>query len=153
MTIDHINQVLGSHGPLRRLLLQHYRLVDRFPRAAEDDDEDYGYGYGGFRSRRRKPIPKGDRFPKVPSERGKELMDSGIYGSNEGFVDKLRKRKNNVSEQLLWRRLGLDARGTCSRANRLLAQVGFSQSFHIFGKGANYLQNLDKGHGAQHHSS
>ena len=65
----------------------------------------------------------GERFPKIPSEQGKELMDSGIYGSNEYFVDRRRKRKNNLSERLMWRKLGLEARGSSRRANRYLAQV------------------------------
>ncbi len=120
VTIDQINAVLGSHGPLRRLLLSHYRQ-NRAQRASGDDDEEWGSGYGGFPPRRR-PKPRGDRFPKVPSEAGQALMDSGTYGSNENFVDKRRKRKNNLSERLMWRRLGLDARGTCRRANRYLAQ-------------------------------
>lgn len=50
-------------------------------------------------------------------------MDSGMYGANENFVDTRRRRKNNLSERLMWRRLGLDARGTSRRANRYLAQV------------------------------
>jgi hypothetical protein len=122
VTIDQINAVLGSHGPLRRLLLNHYRR-DRGQRASDDDDDEYVSGYGGFAPRRRRPKVIGDKFPKIPSEQGKALMNSGLYGYNEHFVDRRRKRKNNVSERLLWRKLGLDARGSSRRANRYIAQV------------------------------
>ena len=121
VTIDQINAVLGNHGPLRRLLLNHYRR-DRGQRASDDDDDEYVSGYGGFARRRGRPKANGDKFPKIPSEQGKTLMDSGIYGCNEHFVDRRRKRKNNISERLLWRRLGLDARGSARRANRFIAQ-------------------------------
>lgn len=121
VTLDQINAVLGSHGPLRRLLLNHYR-GSRGHRASDDDDDEYVSGYGGF-SRRRRPKVTGDKFPKVPSEQGKTLMNSGMYGYNENFVDRRRRRKNNVSERLLWRKLGLDARGSSRRANRYIAQV------------------------------
>ena len=122
VTIDQINAVLGSHGPLRRLLLSHYRR-DRASRASDDDEDEYASGYGGFAPRRRRPKITGDKFPKIPSEQGKALMSSGIYGYNENFVDRRRKRKANVNEKLLWRKLGLDARGSSRRANRYVAQV------------------------------
>ena len=121
VTIDHINAALGSHGPRRRLLFNHFRR-DRGQRASDDDDDEFVSGYGGFVRRRGRPKVFGDRFPKTPSEQGKTLMDSGTYGCNEHFVDRRRKRKNNVSERLLWRRLGLEARGSARRANRLIAQ-------------------------------
>src|SRR5437870_5445017 len=76
VTIDQINAVLGNHGPLRRLLLNHYRR-DRGQRASDDDDDEYVSGYGGFTRRRGRPKANGDKFPKIPSEQGKTLMDSG----------------------------------------------------------------------------
>jgi hypothetical protein len=90
---------------------------------SDDDDDDHGSGYGGFATRLRRPKVIGDKFPKIPSEQGKVLMNSGLYGYAEHFVDRRRKRKNNVSERLLWRKLGLDARGSFRRANRYIAQV------------------------------
>ena len=126
VTMEQINQVLGQHGPLRRLLMSHYRLVNR--RDQDEDDEDYSLGYGGFSNRRRrKPKAGGNRFPKVPSEQGRALMASGIYGGRDNFTDVRRKRKTNVSERLMWRQLGLDPRSSTRRANRLIAQVGHSE--------------------------
>ena len=89
----------------------------------EDDDDDGSYTFSNaYRRRRRRPKPAGDRFPKIPSEAGKELMTSGTYGSRDSFVDIRRRRRRNMSERLMWRRLGLDARPSTSRQNRLIAQ-------------------------------
>ncbi|KAJ2991457.1 hypothetical protein NUW58_g2504 [Xylaria curta] len=47
----------------------------------EEDDDDYSWGP---RSRgRRHPDPDPNRFPKVPSEKGTELMNSGTFGAND----------------------------------------------------------------------
>jgi hypothetical protein len=147
VTLDQINAVLGSNGPLRRLLLNHYRR-DRGHRASDDDDDEYMSGYGGFGPRRRRPKVTGERFPKIPSVQGQALMDSGLYGCNEYFVDRRRKRKNNVSERLLWRKLGLDARGSSRRANRYIAQVCALKIQRI-----PLLTILLTGYGAQHNPS
>jgi len=121
VTLQDINQLLGSHGPLRRLLLSRYRIVQ--PGIRDDDDDNDETGLGAFsRRRRRRPRPSGDRFPKVPSEAGRELMDSGLYGSRDSHVDIRRKRRRTVSERLMWRRLGVDARSSMKKQNRLLAQ-------------------------------
>ncbi len=48
----------------------------------EDDDGDE-YEENGWRRRRRRRRLDPDRFPKVPSETGAELMNSGKFGSNE----------------------------------------------------------------------
>ena len=92
----------------------------------DDDDDDDEYettAYGGFhRRRRRRPKPTGDRFPKIPSESGRELMCSGPYGQADSFIDTRRKRRRTFSERLMWRRLGLDPRSSMRRQNRLIAQ-------------------------------
>jgi DDB1- and CUL4-associated factor 11 len=88
----------------------------------DDDEDEIVPGYGGFGRRRRRPKPTGDRFPKIPSAAGKVLQNSGIYGQRDHFIDIRRKRKTTVGERLMWRRLGMDGRGSMRRQNRLLAQ-------------------------------
>jgi len=133
VTIAEINQLLGSDGPLRRLLLSRYRLIspsghnlfdDDDDDDNDDDDDDYESSLfaGLHRRRRRRPKPHGERFPKVPSDAGKGLMNSGVYGGRDDDVDLRRKRRRTVSERLLWRRLGTDARSSLRRQNHLLAQ-------------------------------
>ena len=123
VTIAEINQVLGAHGPLRRLLMSHYRLVNPRTRDEDSDDDEQIGGYGGFvPRRRRKKIPSAERFPKIPSEEGKALMSSGVYGSKAHFADRRRRRKTTLAEKLMYRRLGVDARSSAYRSNRLLTQ-------------------------------
>ena len=117
VTSQQIIRLLGANG-LRRMLQSHGLIGTRTLRGLDDNElED---GYGGLRRRRTRDP---NRFPKVPSDVGKELMDSGIYGSRDGFVDVRRQRKTNLSQRLMWRKLGVEARGTQRRANQLIAQV------------------------------
>ena len=89
-------------------------------RDLDDDDEDDWFG--GGRRRRRRPKQTGDRFPKVPSEAGQALMNSGTYGLRDSHVDTRRRRRANFNERLMWRRLGLDPRSSMRRQSRLIAQ-------------------------------
>lgn len=50
-------------------------------------------------------------------------MQSGLYGSRDHFSDIRRRRKNNISERLMWRKLGFEPRGSYRRANRLISQA------------------------------
>ena len=50
-------------------------------------------------------------------------MSSGVYGGRDHFTDVRKRRKQTVSERLMWRRLGLSSSSTCSRENKLLAQA------------------------------
>ena len=103
--------------------MSHYRLVNPRTRDADSDDDEQIGGYGGFGTRRRRrPKPSGDRFPKIPSEAGKLLMQSGVHGSQPHFTDTRRKRKISLAEKLMYRRLGVDARSSAIRSNRLLSQ-------------------------------
>jgi DDB1- and CUL4-associated factor 11 len=85
----------------------------------DDDDDDW---FNSSRRRRKRPKPTGERFPKIPSEAGQALMSSGVYGLRDSFVDTRRRRRSTFSERLMWRRLGLDARSSMRRQNRLIAQ-------------------------------
>ncbi|KIW88769.1 uncharacterized protein Z519_10816 [Cladophialophora bantiana CBS 173.52] len=128
VTLNDIRGLLSASAPFRQLILSRYRLVGPTGRSLfaddDDDDDDDLHEYGGFSRRRRaqRQKPKGDRFPKVPSEAGKALMNSGIYGCRDSYLDILRKRRRTVSERLLWRRLGSEARSTMRRQNNLIAQ-------------------------------
>jgi DDB1- and CUL4-associated factor 11 len=131
VTAEDIRTLLTSSAPLRQLILSRYRLLGPNGRGGhhtwgddDDDDDDDDFGYGGLRTRRRRqrPQPKGDRFPKLPSEEGMALMNSGIYGQRDTHLDIRRKRRRTVAERLLWRRLGLEARSSMKRQNNLLAQ-------------------------------
>ncbi|EXJ85611.1 hypothetical protein A1O1_05977 [Capronia coronata CBS 617.96] len=130
VTTADIRSLLNASAPLRQLILSRYRLLgpsgrDLFGDDDDEEEEDFeSSSYGGFhgRRRRRRPKPAADRFPKVPSDNGRALMNSGLYGTRDDFVDILRKRRRTVSERLVWRRLGLDGRSTMRRQNRLIAQ-------------------------------
>lgn len=103
--------------------MTHYRLTNPRTRDTDSDDEEQIGGYGGFAPRRRrKRIPSSERFPKIPSEAGKALMSSGVYGSSPHFTDTRRSRKQSLSEKLMYRRLGICARSSTQRDNRLLTQ-------------------------------
>lgn len=64
------------------------------------DDDDGGWG---FRRRRRRSPPDPNRFPKVPSEKGTELMHSGTFGSTDRHITS-RKR---LARRILDRELGI----------------------------------------------
>ncbi|ETI28270.1 hypothetical protein G647_00719 [Cladophialophora carrionii CBS 160.54] len=124
VTANDIRGLLSASAPLRQLILSRYRLLGPNGRDlfADDDDDDEDYLYGARRRRARRPKPQGDRFPKVPSDAGRALMNLGTFGCRDSYLDIRRKRRRNVSERLLWRRLGLEARSTMKRQNNLMAQ-------------------------------
>lgn len=98
----------------------------------DDDDTDQNETYSHRRrnmptcaGRQSHPKKLVDKFPKVPSARGQELMKSGHYGVRDHFSDIMRKRNKNLGERLMWRRLGAHSRGSFQQANGLISQVGF----------------------------
>lgn len=97
---------------LRRSNLGHL-LFDN----AEEDDEEFAWGP---RQRRRQLDP--NRFPKVPSEKGTELMNSGTFGASEKVSSNLRSKKR-LARRILDRELGIGNR-TGRRVNQgMIAQV------------------------------
>jgi DDB1- and CUL4-associated factor 11 len=72
------------------------------------DDEDGGDPF--LRSRRRPLDP--DRFPKVPSDKGRELMSSGVFGANDTESNHLGHKKR-LARRVLDRELGIG--GTTGR--------------------------------------
>ena len=123
---NQILQLLG-HAGLRRIFASHGGATFGLANLDEDDDEEEddsmegGYGSMVGRRRRKRKASKVE-FPKVPSEVGRELMDSGNFGSNEYYQDILRRKKQKPSRRILSRELGLDAIQD-RRGNKLLSQV------------------------------
>jgi WD repeat-containing protein 23 len=75
---------------------------------------------------RRRPLDP-DRFPKVPSEKGTELMNSGTFGLNEAhkvLSGNIHKRKR-LARRIMDRELASDDFVHQKLNNRLMAQVGF----------------------------
>lgn len=75
---------------------------------------------GRRRRRRRAATPV--EFPKVPSDIGRELMNSGTFGSNEYYQDIVRKKKRKLARRVMSRELGLDTVHD-KRISRLLLQA------------------------------
>lgn len=122
-------QVLSllNAGGLRRILQTHGLLGGSGLFADDDDDDEYGYG--GYRVRRRRANrAAGHAFPKVPSENGRALMNSGSYGNNLNYVDEQKKRKKTLAAKLMWRELGIGTPSDQKRDVRAVFQV--RHAFH-----------------------
>lgn len=94
----------------------------------DDDDDDFN---PMWRRRRRRPKPNPNRFPKVPSDEGAELMRSGTFGSNEAqditSVDedgRIIQKKKKLARRILDRELATGDYAGQKLNNRLMAQVG-----------------------------
>ncbi|KAI1140651.1 WD40 repeat-like protein [Hypoxylon sp. FL0543] len=82
----------------------------------ESDDEDYSpFGY-----RRRPRAMDPDRFPKVPSEKGRELMNSGTFGASS--IYSRIKTKKQLARRILDRELGMGNRATRNINQGVMAQ-------------------------------
>ena len=86
------------------------------------DDDDGGWG---FRRRRRRSPPDPNRFPKVPSEKGTELMHSGTFGSTDRHITS-RKR---LARRILDRELGIGNQSERKINQDIMAQVCHLSSF------------------------
>ena len=87
-----------------------------------DEDDEHDGTYGSLRSRRRKQRRSSDVFPKVPSETGKELMESGVFGTNEREQGRY-ERKTKLSARIMRRELALESPGKQRSCNKLASQV------------------------------
>ncbi|KAI0183823.1 LEC14B protein [Xylaria flabelliformis] len=85
----------------------------------DDDDDDDG-NWGATRLRRRRTLDP-NRFPKVPSEKGRALMNSGTFGAVD-ISSPLRKKKQ-LARRILERELG-----TGDRSYRRMNQGMIAQS-------------------------
>ncbi|KAH7037144.1 WD40-repeat-containing domain protein [Microdochium trichocladiopsis] len=99
--------------------LQQRRILDLLRRANLGhlfaDDEELLNSLDDSRRRPRDP----DRFPKVPSEKGRELMSSGVFGRSE--VSRLRTKKR-LARRLLDRELGLGTKSARQVNQSAIAQ-------------------------------
>ena len=81
----------------------------------DEDDPDYYPRGMGRRFRRNRAD-----FPKVPSDEGRELMESGSFGTNERDDHIIRKKK--LASSIMRRELGLGSPGKERSTNKLAAQ-------------------------------
>jgi len=98
-------------------------------RLNDDDDEDEDAEFNPmWGRRRRRPTLDPDRFPKVPSDKGTELMNSGTFGSNEvqaissGDRNGIGKKKK-LARRILDRELATESHAKQKANQRLMAQV------------------------------
>jgi WD repeat-containing protein 23 len=112
-------------------LLQHSELGRIFQLAANEedlDDEDDDTDFNPRWRRRRRPKPDPNRFPKVPSDEGTELMNSGIFGSNEAQTVSSSDRsgigkKKRLALRVMDRELATESYAKRKVNQRLMAQV------------------------------
>ena len=111
-----IMQLLG-HAGLRQLLAQHRSGGPHTTLLADDDTEEHG-----SRPRTRAKRAKINKFPPVPSEDGRKLMDGGVFGGGQCYRGTFSKRKPRLATKLMNRELGLDYQNYTRPASRV-AQV------------------------------
>ncbi|KAI7356090.1 hypothetical protein D0864_04504 [Hortaea werneckii] len=98
----------------------------------EDEDDDLGsyLGYGARRRRHRRAFT-GDRYPKIPSEEGKKLMASGIFGNNdrcnhtacgEPLSESTLRKRRKLHHRMLDRELGIGNQTRSNVLGKLAAQ-------------------------------
>ena len=100
---------------------------------AEDSDDEVGMypGYGARRSRRSRRRFEGDRYPKIPSEGGKKLMESGQFGTNDHcdhaacglpFSETNLHKRRKLARRMFDREMGVENRGRARALNALTSQ-------------------------------
>lgn len=103
----------------------------RFANAEDLEDEGDDGDFNPRWRRRRRPKPDPNRFPKVPSDEGTELMNSGAFGSNEAQavtssdVQNM-KRKKKLAMRIMDRELAIESPAKRRLNNKLMAQVWFT---------------------------
>jgi len=110
---------LITHQPMLRRLFQSPAQVD--------DDEDEETEANTRRTRAGGRLNRTSSDPRVPSSVGRELMESGTFGTNEKLAGQF-DRKKRLAVRIMRRELGLDSPGKERLANRIASQVGISDS-------------------------
>lgn len=101
--------------------------------AADDSDDDDGTyaGYGARRPRRSRRRFEGERYPKIPSDKGKELMDSGTFGTSDHcdhsacglpFSQTNMHKRRKLARRMFDREMGVEQRGRARALNALASQ-------------------------------
>ena len=144
----------GGGGPTTRARargagVSHVELGDddEEQEAADDSDDDGAYpGYGARRSRRSRRRVQGDRYPKIPSDEGKKLMESGTFGTNDHcdhtscglpFSQTSMHKRRKLARRMFDREMGVEQRGR----QRVLSSLA-SQDL-IPGSQADLIVNLN----------
>lgn len=110
-------QLLG-HAGLRRILANHRAGGSGFTlELGEEEENETG---GSRRSRRSKSWK--NRFPPVPSEEGRKLMDGGVFGASAYFKDERIQRKQRLARKLMSRELG-SGRRESTKTTSAISQV------------------------------
>ncbi|KAI9757359.1 MAG: Sec61p translocation complex subunit [Chaenotheca gracillima] len=119
-----LSELLRGQTGLARLLMRHMGAMERGD--AEDDDEEdpnaHIYGRLGLRRRRPVTVPLEERYPKIPSDAGIELMNSGTFGSSDTYLEKAKAKQRKLANRLMKRELGLQGGGREKSANASIAQ-------------------------------
>lgn len=87
----------------------------------QDDPESDAEFLADWPRRRRRTPKDPNRFPKVPSDAGTDLMRSGVFGANDHNYN--RRVKKNLARRMLDRELGLGDRHDRSQNNDMIIQV------------------------------
>lgn len=112
---------LLANSEIRRL----FRFATEDDEFDEVDEDDADFNNYLSRRRLRTERPDPNRFPKVPSDEGKELMNSGIFGSNEvqAVNSTSHSRKKKLAMRILDRELATEDYAQQRVNQRLMAQV------------------------------
>jgi DDB1- and CUL4-associated factor 11 len=86
----------------------------------DEDEDDEDADNWSYRIRRR-PAPDPNRFPKVPSDKGRELMSSGTFGASD--LSSRVNKTNRLARRILDRELGLGDRSYRRMNQGVMAQV------------------------------
>ncbi|KAF2757599.1 WD40 repeat-like protein [Pseudovirgaria hyperparasitica] len=78
---------------------------------------------------RRRRLKGAAAYQKVPSDEGRQLMETGKFGSNERTEDTF-KRKKRLAAQIMRRELGLGSHGRQRNADRLISQSKADMIIH-----------------------
>ncbi|KAF2965978.1 hypothetical protein GQX73_g7597 [Xylaria multiplex] len=105
---------LVSHRELLNLLRG--RNISILLNGGEYEEDSDHWAYRMRRRRNQDP----NRFPKVPSEKGRELMNSGTFGAND-ISSPLRKKKQ-LARRILNRELGIGDRSYRRMTQGVIAQ-------------------------------
>jgi WD repeat-containing protein 23 len=95
-----------------------------------DDEDDDGDFHPLWARRRRRQRPDPNRFPKVPSDVGKELMISGTFGVDDIRTARTDDRtptgkKKKLALRILQRELAQESHSRQRLNNKLMAQVNW----------------------------
>ncbi|KAL6712471.1 hypothetical protein ACN47E_000348 [Coniothyrium glycines] len=130
ITREQIMQLLG-HAGLGRIFASDLtpRSSARRRRIADDDEEEdeesdtgAGNAVGSGRTSGRRRRPRGSAaYEKVPSDQGRDLMQTGSFGANPRREDTI-ERKKRLAYNIMQRELGLGSDGRQKNSTRLLKQ-------------------------------